>query len=59
MGFFYKAKDDKIVLDEQWEKLVVAGRDLKKVLMKEFVEPVCRPFLDFLLWLIKRQGGKK
>jgi hypothetical protein len=36
-----------------------AYREFKKVLMKELLEPICRPFLNFLLWLTKKKRRHK
>jgi hypothetical protein len=36
-----------------------AFEEFKKVLMKELIEPICKPFLNFLLWLTKKNNRRR
>jgi deoxyribose-phosphate aldolase len=51
MGFFYKVKDNKIVLDEQWERLRTAIIELKKAIKEN--EPF-KSIIKFCYWINKK-----
>jgi hypothetical protein len=45
--------------DGEFDILGRAVEKFKKVLMKELIEPICRPFLNFLLWLTKKINQRR